>query len=114
MKPQGLDWFLNIFKNTGNVGGNHLNKEMMKEFLRRGESVLWNATNVTEQQRSSLIDIALQYDSKIEIVFMNTDLNDVINQNRNRESKVPEDVIINLSRKMEIPRLHECHKLKVI
>lgn len=89
-------------------------KEMMKEFLRRGENVLWNATNVTEQQRSSLIDIALQYDSKIEIVFMNTDLNDVIIQNRNRESKVPEDVIINLSRKMEIPRLHECHKLKVI
>lgn len=89
-------------------------KEKMRECLRKKENVLWNATNITEQQRSSLIDIALLYDAKIEIVFINTELNTILTQNKGRENVVPESVIMKLHKKMEVPTLIECHKLTII
>lgn len=89
-------------------------KEQMREYLRKKENVLWNATNITEQQRSALIDIALLYDAKIEIVFINTELKTILSQNKGREEVVPENVIMKLYKKIEIPTLIECHKLTII
>lgn len=89
-------------------------KDQMRECLRKKENVLWNATNITEQQRSALIDIALLYDAKIEIVFINTDLKTILSQNKSREEVVPENVIMKLYKKIEIPTLIECHKLTIV
>jgi predicted kinase len=61
-----------------------------------------------------LIDIALLYDAKIEIIFINTELNTILAQNKGRENVVPENVIMKLHKKIEVPTIIECHKLTII
>lgn len=91
-------------------------KELLKVNLRKKQDVLWNGTNMTEQQRATIIDIALEYRAKIKIVYIDCSIPDAIKRNREREEdkQVKSSVIEKYARKMEIPNLTECHVLEVI
>ncbi len=88
-----------------------LSKERAREFLRKKQDFIWNATNTTKQQRGQLIDLFSDYGAKITIVFVSTDIDTIYRQNGEREAKVPEKVIEKLLDKLEVPNLTECHKL---
>lgn len=109
---------LNISPTNSNAQGTVIQeaKKRLKTYLANGHSVVWNSTNVTEQIRSSIIDIALNYNSIISITYIDCKLKDLKIRNNTRIDieSMPFSVIEKLSSKLEIPQLWECHKLNII
>ena len=91
-------------------------KEELRVSLRKKEDVIWNATNLTVQQRSIIIDLALQYKSKIKIVYIDCSIDEVTARNKEREEdkQIPIRAIEKMYRKLEVPTIAECHKLEII
>ena len=88
-----------------------LAKERAKEFMRKGEDFVWNATNITKQLRSQLIDLFTSYGGRVNIVYVEVPYNDLIRQNGQREDVVPRAVIDKMIRKLEPPTECEVHKV---
>lgn len=91
-------------------------KEELKEHMRRRRDVLWNATNMTQLQRTTIADIALQYKAKIKIVYVDCSVPEAIKRNSKREEdkKVKREVIERYSRRLDIPDITECHTLEIV
>jgi len=89
-------------------------KERVKSYMRVGKDFVWNGTNVTRNLREGLISMFNDYNSYITIVFLNVDIDKVLEQNKNRDRNVPENVIHKLYNKMEIPTELECHELVIV
>lgn len=91
-------------------------KEELKEYMRKKRDVLWNATNMTQLQRTTIADIALQYKAKIKIVYVDCSVPEAIKRNskREEEKQVKKEVIERYSRKLDIPDITECHTLEII
>ena len=86
-------------------------KERAKEYLRKCQDLIWNATNVTGDMRKRLIERFLPYNPYVSIVYINKPIKTILEQNRNRDRQVPEDVINNFYRKLEIPLQTESHEV---
>ncbi len=91
-------------------------KEELRESLRKKEDVLWNATNISQLQRSTIIDLSLNYDANIKIVYIDCPIEKALAKNKEREEKkmMPEKVLWKMFRKLEVPTLAECHSLEII
>jgi putative nucleotidyltransferase with HDIG domain len=86
-------------------------KERARQYMRKGEDFVWNATNTTKRLRKEIISFFTEYNSYISINFINNSLEVILEQNKNRDQKVPENVIMKLYKKLEIPTEDECHTL---
>ena len=62
--------------------------------MRRRRDVLWNATNMTQLQRTTIADIALQYKAKIKIVYVDCSVPEAIKRNSKREEDKKVKMII--------------------
>jgi predicted kinase len=89
-------------------------KEEARSYLRRGQDFVWNATNITHQMRSQLIDLFVSYGAKVKIVYVEKPYELWRAQNRNREYPLPENVLDKLLSKLEIPQLTEAHEVEYI
>lgn len=89
-------------------------KEEARSYLRKGQDFVWNATNITQQMRSQLIDLFVSYGAKVKIVYVEMPYDVWRNQNRNREYPLPENVLDKLLSKLEIPQLTEAHEVEYI
>ncbi|MBL8148710.1 MAG: AAA family ATPase [Blastocatellia bacterium] len=94
-------------KNQGQVV--YAAKEKAREYMRRKQSFVWNATNITKQLRSQLISLFHSYRAKIRIVYLETELEEIYRRNRMRERSVPSSVIAKLVAKLDLPDLTESH-----
>lgn len=83
-----------------------------KEYLRLKKSFVWNATNITYTLRSQLISLFTDYGAKVKIVYLEQPYKDILR--RNRERKVPEDVIDRMIKKLEVPGVTEAHEVNWI
>ncbi|SMX26968.1 multifunctional tRNA nucleotidyl transferase/2'3'-cyclic phosphodiesterase/2'nucleotidase/phosphatase [Pelagimonas phthalicica] len=83
-------------------------------FLRKGQGFVWNATNVTRQQRARLLNLFHSYGARTRIVYIEPDWQEVFMQNRQRKEAVPETVIHALLRKLEPPDLREAHQVTFV
>jgi hypothetical protein len=54
---------------SGNGRVIQLAKERAKEYMRKKVNFVWNATNITAQLRSQLIDLFIDYEAKVKIVY---------------------------------------------
>jgi len=86
-------------------------KESCRELLRAKQHFAFNATNLLPQTRQRWIDLFVDYDSRIEIVYVEPPLQVILEQNREREHPVPEHVIRDLAEKCEPPTIAEGHAL---
>ena len=86
-------------------------KEKAKEYMRAGQDFVYNATNITRLIREPLIDLFYSYGGYITIWHVATPIKEIIKQNRQRDAVVPDDVILKLRNKYEIPAVTECHSL---
>jgi putative nucleotidyltransferase with HDIG domain len=84
-------------------------KEQARELLRRRRPFAWNATNVTRHLRDPLIDMFLGYGARVRIVYLDAPLDAVLQRNRERPASVPENVILRLAGKLDLPDLTEAH-----
>ncbi len=88
--------------------------ERAREHLRLGRDFVWNATNVTRQNRSRVLRLLRDYGARIEIVYLEQRPDQLHHQNRDRPDAVPEAVIDHLSKKLEPPQLWEAHSVEVV
>lgn len=89
-------------------------REQCREHLRAGRSFAFNATNISSQLRRRWIELASDYNARIEIVYIEPPTATILSQNRRRTSPVPDKVIINLLDRLEPPNITECHSLTII
>lgn len=88
-----------------------LGKEKAKELLRSRVSFVFNATNITSDMRSKWIALFMSYGARVRITYIEVPYKVLLAQNRNREYMVPEDVIVSLIGKLEVPTVQEAHEV---
>lgn len=91
--------------NQGTVA--NLAKEQAKEYLRKHQSFVWNATNLTQTMRGQLISLFENYKAKVHIIYLETDWQTLLERNSAREAVVQQSVIESMLGKLELPETHE-------
>jgi predicted kinase len=86
-------------------------RDRAREYLRRGESLVWNATNLSRELRDRRIRFADDYDARVRIVYIEAPAGVQRQQNRNREARVPESAMERMFRQWEMPDLTEAHEI---
>jgi predicted kinase len=95
--------------NQGNVA--QIARERCREFLRSGTSFAFNATNTVKQTRQRWVNLFADYKAKIELVYVEPPLAQLLKQNRKRSKIVPEQVVMKLATRTEPPTWMEGHSL---
>lgn len=84
-------------------------------YLKKQESFVWNATNVTRFTRDSVVDLLRAYKANVSLVYVEPMLfADLLRRNEQRQAYVPRKVIDRLIAKLEVPDLTEAHELHLI
>lgn len=99
---------------SGNGRVVQMAKEEARIHLRKGQDFIWNATNITKQMRTQLIDLFVSYGAKVKIIYIEKPYQIWRSQNKNREYPLPEKVLDKLLSKLEIPQLTEAHEVEYI
>ena len=86
-------------------------REQAREHLRRGQSFVWNGTNLSRDMRGRPIELAAAYNARVRIVFLDTAYRRVVRQNRERGAVVPLKAIMSMTRLWEPPDLTEAHRV---
>lgn len=89
-------------------------KEKMRVFLRKGDSFVFNATNITRDLRMKNINLFSDYKFKTKIIYLEKPYKELLKQNRDREEVVPLSVMHRLIKKIDIPTLTETHEVEYI
>lgn len=89
-----------------------LAKERAKEFLRKRQPFVWNATNITRQMRSQWIDLFVTYKAHVKLVYIEVPFKTWLAQNSNREHAVPQAAIFRMLPKLEVPYIFEAHDVE--
>ncbi len=84
-------------------------RNIAKGYLQSETPFIWNATNIVKPIRSGLIGLFTGYGARIRIVYLEVPIARVLQQNRHRQARVPEQVIYRYRDRLEIPDLTEAH-----
>lgn len=96
-------------KNQGIVA--NIAREQAKEYLRRHQPFVWNATNITQSMRQHLVALFESYKANVHIVYLETDWQTLLERNASREDSVPQSAIEAMLGKLELPEVHEAAKV---
>jgi predicted kinase len=89
-------------------------RELAREHLRAGRSFVWNATNLSKQLRTTVLNPFFDYGARVRIVYVEVPEPTLRAQNRRRESAVPEAVIERLLDRWEVPEPGEAHEVAYV
>lgn len=78
-------------------------KEQARIYLRAGQGFLWNATNITRQMRSQLIELFATYKARVRLIYIERSYAVWLKQNAAREEALPQSVLFKMLQKLEIP-----------
>ena len=81
--------------------------ERAREYLRRRQPFVWNATSITSQIRAMQISLFEEYGASVKTVFLETSWNEELRRNSERKREVPEAAIERMLSKLEPPERHE-------
>jgi predicted kinase len=84
---------------------------MAREYLRKKQSFIWNATNISRQIRELSINLFAAYNARVRIVYIEAPEERLYIQNQQRESSVPAEVIRKFTGRWEVPDLTEAHSV---
>ncbi|PWT75164.1 MAG: poly(A) polymerase [Chloroflexi bacterium] len=97
---------------TGNQGKVVMTaKARARNYLRRRQSFIWNATNIIRALRSQLVDLFTAYHARVRIVYIEAPFATVLARNQHRQYTVPQAVIEKLAGKLELPDPTEAHEV---
>ncbi|MDE6055132.1 MAG: AAA family ATPase, partial [Lachnospiraceae bacterium] len=94
-------------KNTGKVV--QIAMEQAKVFLRQKEPFIWNATNIIQETRQRLITLFAGYGARVHIQYLEVPYQELLARNQKRERYIPEPVLEDMIRKMELPAPWEAY-----
>ena len=86
--------------------------ERAKVLLRKKEPFVWNATSITAELRAIQISLFEEYGASVRCVYLETEWNENLRRNAERERQVPERVIEKLLSRLELPEIYECEKVE--
>jgi predicted kinase len=89
-----------------------LAKEQAREFLRKRQHFVWNATNISRQMRSQWIDLFVTYKAHVKLVYIEVPFKTWLSQNNDREHVVPQAAIFRMLQKLEVPCVFEAHEME--
>ncbi|MEK6829879.1 MAG: AAA family ATPase [Nanoarchaeota archaeon] len=87
-------------------------KELSKVYMRVRQDFVYNATNITKEMRSKVISEFEDYGAKVEVIYIEVPYKELLQQNHNREYKVPESAVENMIGSLEMPDITECYKVQ--
>ena len=91
-----------------------LAKEQARVHLRAGERFVFNATNLTRDLRGKWTALFADYRARIHLIYLEVPWPQLLQQNKQREHSVPEDVILHLLGKLEMPGYDEAHEVAYV
>ena len=97
---------------SGNGTVVQLAKEQARQYLRRKQHFVWNATNITRQMRAQLVDLFVTYKAYVKMVYIEVPYARLHVQNKDREAMVPKSAVDKLVSKLEVPAPWEGHEVR--
>lgn len=85
--------------------------ERARKLLRRKKPFVWNATNLMQETRQRLVRLFAGYGARVHIIYLEAPYEDLLERNRTRERKIPENVLEQMIDKMEMPEPWEGYKV---
>jgi predicted kinase len=93
---------------TGNQGEViQVARERARAFLRTGKSFAWNATNLTRDTRSQLIDLFTDYHARTRIVHVEVPYSELLERNATRDRVVTRHAIERMIDRWDVPNSSE-------
>ncbi|MEM7726838.1 MAG: AAA family ATPase [Cyanobacteria bacterium P01_A01_bin.45] len=89
-------------------------KAIAKDYMRNGQSFVWNATNINQQLRGILIRLFSSYQARIRIVYLEVGWEELLERNKIRIHQVPEQVLYKMRNRLDVPKVIEAHEVKWI
>jgi putative nucleotidyltransferase with HDIG domain len=89
-------------------------RELAREHLRAGRRFVWNATNLSRQLRTTVVNLFLDYRARVRIVYVEVPEETLRAQNRARVAAVPDGVIERLLDRWEVPEAGEAHEVSYV
>ena len=86
--------------------------EEAKNLLRRKEPFIWNATNIIQETRQKLVGLFAGYGARVHIMYLEAPYRELLARNRKRERYIPELVLEDMNKKMELPAPWEAYDVK--
>jgi predicted kinase len=86
-------------------------REAAREYLRRKQPFVWNATNISRQMRELSVNLFAAYNARVRIVYVEAPEARLFAQNRERTDSLPAEVIRKLTARWEVPDLTEAHRV---
>ena len=81
--------------------------ERAKEYLRKKQPFVWNATSLTKETRQTQVSLFERYGARVRIVYLETDWNTRTARNRGRLGEVPESAVERMLEKTVPPTPEE-------
>lgn len=88
--------------------------ELAREYLRKKQVFIWNATSISPLIRTSQISLFEEYGASVRIVFLETDFKENLARNKSRQAAVPRGVIENMLSRLEPPERFEAEAVNWI
>lgn len=86
-------------------------KKRARAYLAEKRDFVWNATNVTRQLRSQLIDLFLDYGASVRVVYCEAPFETALTRNAARPKPVPRGVIREMVNKLDVPKVWEAESV---
>jgi predicted kinase len=86
-------------------------REAAREYLRKKQPFVWNATNISRQMRELSVNLFAAYRARVRVVYVEAPEARLFAQNRERADPVPAEVIRKLTARWEVPDLTEAHRV---
>lgn len=83
-----------------------------KEYLRKKQPFVWNATNLTPQLRQKQISLFTAYGARVKIVYLETSWQEQLRRNRSRADAVPEEKLRRMLELLAPPSPFEAHAVE--
>ncbi len=83
-----------------------------RDFLRKKEPFIWNATNTVQETRQKLVRLFAGYGARVHLIYLEAPYGELLARNRKRERHIPEPVLEDMIRKLEIPAPWEAYEVK--
>lgn len=86
-------------------------REEAKEYLRKKNTFVWNATNMTFDIRNRIEDLCENYGARVILLYLEVPYEELLRRNQIRERKVPAMVIERMLHRMDMPQPTECYQV---
>lgn len=87
-------------------------REKAKEYLRRREPFVWNATNITPALREKQVRLFQNYHASVRIVYLETRWEEQLRRNQNRPETVPEEAVSRMMKNLVLPERYEAETVQ--